>query len=68
MGYAEIRSDVRAPASHAYVAVVKVDPVDCDRTLRLIENAPELRMLRSLDDKANRSTFFFWLHLAAAAH
>ena len=58
MRYAEICPDVRAPASHPYVAVVEVDPVDRGRTMRNIENAPELRLLRLLDNKTDRCTFF----------
>ena len=58
MRYAEIRPDVRAPASHPYVATIEVNPVDCDRTTRFIKEAPELRLLRRLDDKADRCVFF----------
>ena len=57
MRYVEIRPDIRAPASHPYVAVVEVNRMDCNRTIRLIEDAPELRLLRRLDDKADRCTF-----------
>ena len=63
MRFHDIDPAAGAPASHPYVAVIEIDPVDYHQFTRLIEDAPELRLLRRIDDQADLWT----LHVACAS-
>lgn len=45
MRYNDIKSPFRAPPSHPYRTVARIDPADHRRVERFVEGRPELRLL-----------------------